>query len=105
MAKSSAYRHVIVESFIPRDPSGRHGLVHIRPIPGQVFSPKLFVECSKRLVDTEKYPVGTKFKLSAKLTDRQGGTAFLYAYHGDPDIVVSDKQAKAFIAGLKRGHI
>ena len=105
MAKSSAYRHVIVESFIPRDTSGRHGPVHIRPIPGQVFSSKLFVECSKRLVNTEKYSVGTKFKIFSKLTDRQGGTSFLYAYHGDPDIVVTDREAKAFVAGLKGGQI
>jgi hypothetical protein len=105
MAATGSYRTVIVESFYPANTSGRHGPVHIRPIPGQVFSPTLFVECSKRLMDTCRYPVGTKFKVNAKVTDRQGGTPFLYAYHGDPDVIVSDAEAQAFISGLARGHI
>lgn len=105
MAKSGFYRTVIVESFIPAATTGRHGLVHIRPTPGQVFDSSLFVECSKRLMNTKLYPLGTKFKLQAKLTDRLGGTPFLYAYHGDPDIVVSDKEADAIIGGFGRGYI
>jgi hypothetical protein len=100
MAKSGLYRTVIVESFIPNDISGKHGLVHIRPVSGQIFQPTLLVECSKRLMDTGRYPLGTKFKLQAKLTDRLGGTPFLYSYHGDPDAIVSDEDAKLFIAGL-----
>jgi hypothetical protein len=56
-------------------------------------------------MDTCRYPVGTKFKVNAKVTDRQGGTPFLYAYHGDPDVIVSDAEAQAFISGLARGHI
>ena len=79
--------------------------MHIRPIPGQVFSPTLFVECSKRLMDPRRYPVGTKFKLQAKLTDREGGAPFLYAYHGDPDVVVSYAEAQAFISGLASGCV
>ena len=105
MARTGPYRTVIVESFVPADTSGRHGFVHIRPVSGQVFPPTLFVECSKRLMDPRRYPVGTKFKLWAKLTDREGGTPFLYAYHGDPDIVVSDEEAQAFISGLASGRI
>lgn len=105
MAKSGLYRTVIVESFIPADMAGRHGLVHIRPTPGQVLDSSLFVECSKRLMDTRRYPLGTKFKLQAKLTDRLGGTPFLYAYHGDPDVVVSDEEADAIIGGFGRGNI
>lgn len=101
MARSGLYCTVVVESFVPNDKGARHGLVHIRPIPGQVFAPALFVECSKRLMDTSRYPLGTKFKLSAKLTDRQGGTPFLYAYHGDADVVVTDPDASAFVAGLR----
>lgn len=79
--------------------------MHVRPIPGQVFAPTLFVECSKRLMDPKRYPVGTKFKLQAKLTDREGGTPFLYAYHGNPDVVVTDEEAQAFISGLAGGRI
>lgn len=105
MAKSDFYRTVIVESFVPATTTGRHGLVHIRPIPGQVFDPSLFVECSKRLMNMTQYPIGTKFKLQAKLTDRLGGTPFLYAYHGDPDIVVSDEEVGTIIEGFGNGKI
>jgi hypothetical protein len=79
--------------------------VQIRPVPGQAFSPALSVQCSRRLSDTSLYPLGTTFLLSAKLTDRLGGTPFLYAYHGDADVVLSPKQAKAFLAEFKRGRI
>jgi hypothetical protein len=104
MARSGPYRTVVVESFVPYDKRPRHGLVHIRPVLGQVFAPTLFVECSKRLMDTSRYPLGTKFKLNAKLTDRQGGTPFLYAYHGDADVVVTDEEASAFVTGLRNGR-
>ena len=92
-----AYRQVAVESSL------KGGAVHIRPIPGQAYSPALSVQCSRRLVDL--YPVGTKFLLSAKLTDRLGGTPFLYAYHGDADVVLSPGEAKAFLAEFRRGRI
>lgn len=105
MAKSGFYRTVIVESFVPTDTTGRHGLVHIRPLPGQAFDSSLFVACSKRLMDTRRYPLGTKFKLQTKLTDRLGGTPFLYAYHGDPDVVVSNEDAEAIIGGFGHKHI
>ena len=37
------------------------------------------VECSKAM--RYSHPVGTKFKITAKLTDRLGGTKFLYTNH------------------------
>ena len=92
-----AYRQVAVESCL------KGGKVQIRPLPGQAYSPALSVHCSRRLIDL--YPLGTRFLLSAKLTDRQGGTPFLYAYHGDADVVLSPGQAKAFLAEFKRGRI
>ena len=78
MAKhDEPYLDVIVESYIPRDTSGKRGAVHIRPIAGQPFDTSLAVECSKSL--STDYPVGTRFKLLAKLTDREGGGEFLYS--------------------------
>jgi hypothetical protein len=79
------------------------GVVQIRPMPGQAFSSALAVQCARRLRDL--YPVGTCFLLSAKLTDRLGGTPFLYAYHGDADVVLSAGAAKAFLAEFRRGRI
>ena len=36
------------------------------------------VECSKSL--SRDYPVGTKFRIKAKLTDKEEGGEFLYSY-------------------------
>ncbi len=94
-----AYRQVAVESRMVG------AAVQIRPVPGQAFSPELSVQCSRRLSDTALYPLGSKFLLFAKLTDRLGGTPFLYAYHGDADVVLSAKEAKAFLGAFKRGRI
>jgi hypothetical protein len=49
-------------------------------------------------MDPRRFPIGTKFKLNAKITDRKGGNPFLYAYHGDPDVVISDAEAQSFIS-------
>lgn len=77
MAQCNPYEMVLVESYIPGDPSGRHGKVHIRPVPGGKYPSTLAVECSKKL--SRDYPVGTKFMLQAKLTDREGGGEYLYS--------------------------
>ncbi|WLQ16558.1 hypothetical protein O5O45_11565 [Hahella aquimaris] len=87
MAKDNHYETVLVESYIPHDLSGKHGKVHIRPVSGGKYPVTLNVECSKKL--SRNYPVGTKFKLQAKLTDREGGGEFLYSYHGWKYEVVS----------------
>ena len=63
------------------------------------------MQCSRRLADASIHPVGTRFLLFAKLTDRLGGAPFLYAYHGDPDVVLSQEEAQAFLAEFQRGRI
>jgi len=74
------YQYIIVESFNVLDKSGRHGSVHIRPVPGQgLFKPNMFVECSKTL--STDYPIGTKFRIRAKITNREGGAAFIYSHY------------------------
>lgn len=79
MAQDNRYDNVLVESFIPNDASGKHGKVHVRPVSGDKYSPEIAVECSKKL--SRNYPVGTKFMLQAKLTDREGGGEYLYSYY------------------------
>lgn len=87
MAKhEEPYRDVIVESFLPLATSGLHGVVHVRPVAGQGLETGLHVECSRKL--SRDYPVGTKFKIRAKLTDREGGGEYLYSYFGWPFQVV-----------------
>ena len=101
MARDSwAYREVAVQSV----PDAR-GRLRIAPMPGQAFAPSLPVQCSRRLLDASVYPAGTRFLLNAKLTDRLGGPQYLYAWHGDPVVVLSAAQAKRFLAAFRRGRI
>lgn len=88
MAKGFAYHTIVVESFTPNSTSGRHGEVHVRPAKGQFYPQMLFVECSRRLV--RDFPVGTKFRIKVKLSDRLGDGEFLYSYHGWPFEVVTE---------------
>jgi hypothetical protein len=79
MAKPlESYTMVHVESYCPDSTSGLHGKIHIRPCPGQGYPADLHVECSKKL--SRNYPVGTRFRIRAKLTDREGSGDFLYSY-------------------------
>jgi hypothetical protein len=96
-----AYRDVAVESVA--DPAT--GRLSIRPMPGQAYASTLRVQCSRRLTDPALYPTGSCFLLSAKLTDRMGGAPFLYAWHGDPVVVLTRAQAKKFLAEFRRGRI
>lgn len=96
-----AYREVAVESVW----DARSGRLRIRPMAGQAFAPSLAVQCARALSDPARYPPGTRFLLNAKLTDRLGGTPFLYAWHGDPVVVLSGKQARTFLAAFRRGRI
>lgn len=87
MAQHGDYKEIIVESFRPTSTSGLHGELHMRPTPGQFYPQSLKVECSKRL--TRDYPVGTRFKIRVKLTDRGGEGEYLYSYFGWPVEVVT----------------
>lgn len=81
MAKhDEPYQEILVESYRASRTGGLHGAIHIRPRPDQGLPTSLQVECSKKLM--RDYPVGTVFKIRAKLTDREGGGEFLYSYHG-----------------------
>lgn len=83
MAKpNEPYQMVEVESYFPTSTAGLHGPIHIRPTAGQGYPPNLHVECSKTLTNPQIYPVGTKFRIRAKLTDREGDGEFLYSYFG-----------------------
>lgn len=94
-----AYRDVAVESCV------RDNAVRICPVPGQAYSPALIAFCPKVMTDLETHPLGTYFLVSAKLTDRQGGTPYLYVYHGDPVKVLTPEQTRKFLAEFKRGRI
>lgn len=76
----SEYSQIIVESFYCDDGEARHGLVHIRPLPGQSpYEPTMFVECSMELKND--FDVGTKFQIRAKITSKEGGVPFIYSHY------------------------
>lgn len=73
------YQYIIVESYHITG-SGLRGPIHIRPLAGQEpFLPTMHVECSRDL--SYDYPVGTRFRRKAKVTDREGGTPFIYSHY------------------------
>ena len=83
----TGYQSIIVESFKPKSTAGRHGAVHIRAVAGQGFSQDLFVECNKSL--SRDYDPGTRFRICAKLSQREDGAEYIYSYFGWKAEVVS----------------
>lgn len=83
MKKDQNYAEIIVESYKPKVNKGYHGEVHIKPIAGQEpYTEDMHVACSKVL--SENYPVGTKFKIKAKITSKEGGKPFAYCHYSWP---------------------
>ncbi len=82
MAQNNPYEIVEVESYLPKSTSGLRGKVHIRPVTGGKYSTCLHVESSKKL--PTHFPVSTRFKIHATLTDREYGGAYLYSYYRWP---------------------
>lgn len=92
-----AYREVAVQSRL--DWRGRPC---IGPVSGQAFSTGMRVQCSRRLLELDTYPLGTRFLLSVRISDRQGGEPFLYAWHGDPVVVLTMAKLKRFLEMYRR---
>ena len=90
----SVYSEVVIETFEnPGEPSSER--IRARPIPGQGLDTHMRVECSTKM--REKYPLGTKLKIRAKVTTQLGGTPFLYSHYSWPYEVLSDEEAANFI--------
>jgi len=88
MSKDDVYFYIKVESYLPRNTSGLHGKIHIRACKGETLPQDLHVECSKDL--STKFPVGTQFKIKAKLTDREGMGKFIYSSYRWPFEVINE---------------
>lgn len=79
------YRPVVVETFVQDGESSTSG-IRVRPVAGQQLDTSIRVRCAKAFRD--QHPIGTRFKLWAKLTDRQGGTTFLHSpYVWEPEVL------------------
>ena len=84
------YQYIIIESYYESG-SGLHGNVHFRPLPDQdPFLPSMHVACSHILKDENDYTVGTRFRIKAKITSREGGMPFVYSNYNWPYQVIED---------------
>ena len=81
--EGARYKRYTVETFLPHgEPSASK--IRVRPIGGQGLSKNMRVKCGKAF--RSRHPVGTKFKMWARVSDREGGTPFLYSpYNWEPD--------------------
>lgn len=83
----SDYREVIIETYVGLKTHASQG-IRARPVAGQGFDTSMNVECSTKM--RKSHPVGTRFRLMAKLTSRDGGAPFLYSSFRQPYEVVGD---------------
>jgi hypothetical protein len=72
------YREIRVENFVPARTSGRHRGVATRPLAGQGYSTKLYVQVPSGVT---KFPAGARFVIRAKLTHPKNGRPYLKSYH------------------------
>lgn len=84
----SEYREVIIETYLNTE-GGSSKKIRARPIAGQGLDTNMNVECSSKM--RKNYPVGTRFRLKAKLTEREGGNPFLYAHFNSPYEVLKNE--------------
>jgi len=82
------YYTVVVETY-RESGSGLHGDIHVRTVPDEQFPQSLRVRFPRKV--RYAYPVGTRFRVRAKLTDREGGSTFLHTNHAWP-FEVLDKE-------------
>lgn len=90
----SEYRQIVIETYENlNEPAAER--IRARPVAGQGLPTSLKVQCSTRI--REKYPVGTKLLITAKVTSREGGTPFLSTHHSWEHRVLTDAEAMVFI--------
>ena len=90
----SFYRDVIIETY-PNTGGGSSKSLRARPVAGQKLDVSMNVECSSKM--RKSHPVGSKFLISAKVTDREGGLPFLYSHFNTPYKVLSNDEVKDYI--------
>lgn len=70
------YDYIIVQSVLTNE-RGKHGPIHIKPLPNQEpYLDTIYVQCSKTL--SNDYPVGTKFRIKAKIVRPEVATHSIY---------------------------
>jgi hypothetical protein len=101
MAKDNPYITVVVETYENKgEPAAER--IRARPVAGQGLPTTMKVECSARM--RNGYPVGTRFRIRAKVTDREGGTEFLYTHYSWAYAVVQSGNPGSQQAKQTRGR-
>jgi len=88
------YREIVIETYRNRGEPSRKA-IRARKLSGQGLPVDLKVECSSSM--RERHAVGTRFLVCCKLTNRDGGTPFLYTSYQWPYRVITDTEANDFI--------
>jgi len=81
----SEYKIVVVETYSAVK-TGKSSRIHVRPIRGESYPTTMDVECCRTM--RKMYPIGTRFRIYAKETCREGGKPFLYSHYSWPYEVV-----------------
>lgn len=105
MATRNDYVEVVLESYLRESTSGHRDPVGIRPAKGQRYPQSMEVECSRRMIDTERYPLGTKFLAKVCVKQKLDDRPHLYSYYGFAIVTIDNVKAKAFIAKYPQGRI
>lgn len=87
------YRYVIIETYSSSGECSRHS-IRARPLPGQGLPTSLKVECSSSM--RERHPIGTKFKVWAKVKDTSDSPHLYTSWQWKYD-VLTGSEAEAFI--------
>ena len=103
--KGGPYRPLVVESFELLSTSGHRDPVQIRPAPGQPYPSSMLLECSRRMVDSSVYPVGTMFLAWVRVKQKSGCRPHLYCYHGDEIVTLKPAEARRRIAQMRKGNV
>ena len=96
------YTEILVESFYSPE-KGHRGYIHIIPAASQQYSLDYLVECSRAM--TNRYPVGTIFRLAVCLKATSGGRPHFYAHYRAPVEVVVGRERKLSAAMQTTTHI
>jgi len=57
------------------------------------------------MVNTNDYPVGTKFKVWVRLKQKLDCKPHLYCYYGDEIVTITDAAAKKLLVSTKKGAV
>ncbi len=82
----SEYQQVVVETYYAVK-TGKSSRIHVRPVQGSRIH-RQWTSSVPGVHGWKMYPVGTKFRIYAKETNREGGKPFLYSHIDWPFEVV-----------------